>query len=592
MNIGLTLQKVPRLWPSSFSLKWVVVCGVSGLLATGCVAQQADLARIQKDLELQIAKIKDEKKALGLQVDETKAQLIKMNEEAQKTRGNLASINQKATLLQEKDVASLYGKFEETEKSIQDLKKDYTNQTNALKSDVQSIQSTIHAQGEDLQTGKTHNTTLAQQVDENNHVLTSNMGEFQNSLSQFKETLTSLGTTIEQVQTDLSGQRQDLETVQSRTEKLSGSMLQVQGGLEKSGELFSARLDEQSRQVTQLQNEVTILQDKLAADTQALRTYLEQDVNAAMAGLVADINTHQGPMLVKIDSLQKDMEALGTHVQADASHVQDLSQSVVKLREAQEVMGSLLGKRGDEIIQQAGRLSERMNTVESHQTVLTEQLQSNTKKTSAHLTEVNASLNSITQALDQARQSLSSRLAKQEETGQALNQSLQQLQQLKRDVQDQKQQVQIVNQLTDQLNQTVDRIGSRLNDLETHESGLVGKIDSDTQMTNTHLKEVNSGIQSVAQALENVSSKLNARIENQEQRLNRAMTAFQQVQGTADTSQTNLTHLNQLTETVNKLRDVINTIGTKLGERVDQHEDRLGQLAQRVNRFQSLKPQK
>ncbi len=555
MNIGLIWQNVSRLWPLSFPLKWVVVCGVFCLLATGCVAQQADLARIQKDLELQIAKIKEEKRALGIQVDETKAQLIKMNEEAQKTRGNLASINQKATLLQEKDVASLYGKFEETEKSLQDLKKDYTNQTDSLKSDVQSIQSTIQAQGEDLQTVKTHNTTLAQQVDENNQVLTTNMGEFQHSLSQYKDTLTSLGTTIGQVQTDLSGQRQDLGTVQSRTEKLSGSMLQVQGGVEKSGELFSARLDEQSRQVTQLQNQITIL-------------------------------------LAQIDSLKKDMEALGTHVQADASHVQDLSQSVLKLREAQEVMGSLLGKRGDEIIQQSGRLSERMITVESHQTALTEQLQSNTQKTSAHLAEVNTSLNSITQALDQARQSLSSRLAKQEETGKALNQSVQQFQQLKRDVQDQKQQVQTVNQLTDQLNQTVDHIGSRLKELETHQSGLVGKIDSDTQMTNTHLQDVNSGIQSVAQALENVSSKLNARIENQEQRLNRAMTAFQQVQGTADTSQNNLTHLNQLTETVNKLRDVINTIGTKLGERVDQHEDRLGQLAQRVNHLQSPKPQK
>jgi chromosome segregation ATPase len=592
VNIGLTLQNVSRLWPSSFSLKWVVVCGVSSLLATGCVAQQADLARIQKDLELQIAKIKEEKKTLGLQVDETKILLEKMKEEAQKTRGNLASINQKATLLEERDLAGLNGRLEKTEKEIQDLRKDYKNQTDALKSDVQSIQSTIQTHTEDLQTGKTHNTTLAQQVDENNQVLTTNMGEFQKSLSQFKETLTSLGTTIGEVQADLSGQRQDLETVQSRTEKLSGSMLQVQGGLEKSGELFGARLDEQSRQVTHLQNEVTILQDKLAADTQALRTYLEQDVNAAMAGLVADINTHQGPMLAQIDSLQKDMEALGTHVQADASHVQDLSQSVLKLREAQEVMGSLLGKRGDEMIQQSGRLSERMNTVESHQIVLTEQLQSNTKKTSVHLTEVNASLNSISQALDQAKQSLSSRLAKQEETGQALNQSVQQFQQLKRDVQDQKQQVQTVNQLTDQLNQMVDGIGSRLKDLETHQSGLVGKIDSDTQMTNTHLQEVNSGIQSVAQALENVSSKLNARIENQEQRLNRAMTAFQQVQGTADTSQTNLTHLNQLTETVNKLRDVINTIGTKVGERVDQHEDRLGQLAQRVNRFQSPKTQK
>jgi len=592
VKAGLSIQYYSKLWSSPSSLKWVVVCGVCSLLATGCVAQQADLARIQKDLELQITKIKDEKKALGLQVDETKAQLIKMNEEAQKTRGNLASINQKATLLQEKDVASLYGKLEEVEKNIQDLKKDFSNQTGILKSDVQSIQATIQTHGENLETAKTHNTTLAQQVDENNHVLTTNMGEFQNSLSQFKDTLTSLGTTIGQVQTDLSGQRQDLGTVQSRTEKLSGSMLQVQGGIEKSGELFSARLEEQSRQVTQLQNRVTTLQDKLTADTQALRAYLEQDVKAAMARLVTDIDTRQGPMLAQIDSLQKDMETLGTHVQADASHVQDLSQSVLKLREAQEVMGSLLGKRGDEIIQQAGRLSERMNTVESHQTALTEQLQSNTQKTSAHLAEVNASLNSVSQAFDKTSQSLSSRLAKQEETGQTLNQTVQQIQQLKRDVQDQKQQAQAVSQIADQLNQTVDRIGSRLKDLETHRSGLVAKLDSDTQMTNAHLQEVNSGIQSVAQALENVSSKLNARIEDQEQRLNRAMTSFQQVQGTADTSQNNLTHLNQLTETVNKLRDVINTIGTKLGERVDQHEDRLGQLAQRVNRLQSPKPQK
>ena len=260
------------------------------------------------------------------------------------------------------------------------------------------------------------------------------------------------------------------------------------------------------------------------------------------------------------------------HVQADASHVQELSQSVLKLREAQEVMGSLLGKRGDEIIQQAGRISERINTVETHQTALTEQLQSNTQKTSTHLAEVNASLNSISQALDQTSQSLSSRLAKQEEAGRTLNQTLQQLQQFKQDTQDQAQQVQAANQLTDQLNQTVEHIRSRLQDLETHQSGLVGKLDADTQMTNAHLKEVNGGIQSVAQALENVSSKLNARIEDQEQRLNRAMTSFQRVQGTADTSQTNLTHLNQLPETVNKLRDVsLIPLGRQLGERVDQH---------------------
>jgi chromosome segregation ATPase len=453
--------------------------------------------------------------------------------------------------------------------------------------------------GEELQTGSTQDTThtqkvdaLAQQVDENNQTLTANMTEFQTSLSQFKETLTSLGTTIGQVQNDLTAQGQELGTVQIRTEELSGSMLQVQETIEKSGTLFSTRFEEQSAQIAELQNQVTTLQDKLNADTQALRAYLEQDVKTAMGQLVNDIDKHQEPVLARIDSLQKDMETLGTHVQADAAHVQDLSQSVLKLREAQEVMGSLLGKRGDEIIQQAGRLSERMNTVESHQTALTEQLQSNTQKTSAHLAEVNASLNSVSQSLDQTGQSLSSRLAKQEEAVQTLEQTLQQFQQLNQDTQSQIQQMQSASQRTDQLHQTVEQIKSRLHDLEIHQSGLVGKLDSDAQVTNTHLQEVNNGIQSVAQALENVSSKLNTRIDAQEQRLNRAMTSFQKVQGTADTSQTNLAHLNQLTETVNKLRDVVNTIGTKLGERVDQHEDRLGQLAQRVNRLQIPQKQK
>jgi chromosome segregation ATPase len=589
VKTGSSLRYCSRIGPLSSSLKLVLAYGICSWLATGCVAQQADLARIQQDLERQIVKIKEEKKALGLQVDETKAQLIKMSEDAQKTRGNLASINQKANLLEERDLARLNGKLEETEKSIIDLQKDLTNQTGALNTVIQS-------HGEELQTGKTQHTALnqkvdalAQQVDETNQALTGNMTEFQSSLAQFKETLASLGTTIGQVQTDLTSQRQELGALQDRTEELSGSIIQVEGALEKSGTFVSTRLEEQSGHVAQLQEQVTNLEDKLNADTQALRAYLEQDVKTAMTQLVNDIDKKQEPVLARIDSLQKDIEILGTHVQADANHVQDLSQSVVKLREAQDVMGSLLGKRGDEIIQQAGRLSERMNMVESHQTALTEQLQSNTQKTSTHLTEVNSSLNALSQSLDQTSQSLSSRLAKQEETVQTINQTLQQFQQLKQDTQHQIQQMQSAGQLTDQLNQTVEQIRSRLHDLEIHQSGLVGKLDSDAQVTNTHLQEVNNGIESVARALENVSSKLNTRIDNQEQRLNRAMTSFQKVQGTADTSQANLTHLNRLTETVNQLRDVVNTIGTKLGERVDQHEDRLGQLAQRVNRLQSPK---
>jgi chromosome segregation ATPase len=397
----------------------------------------------------------------------------------------------------------------------------------------------VQAQGEQQQLTQTQATTLVQQVDENNQALTKKMTEFQTAFGQFKETLGSLGTDVSQTQTAIGTIKTDLTT-----------------------------------------------QD------QALRTFLEQDVKTAMDQLVADMDARQRPVLERIDALQSDMEALGTHVQADARQVQELSHSVVQLREAQAVMGNLLGKRGDETIQQAGRLSEQMKIVESHQATLTQQLQSNTKKTSTHLTEVNASLTSISQNLDQTTQSLSQRLTQQEKTVATLNQAIQEFQQLRGETQGQIQQMQTASQITEQLRQNVEQINTRLRDMEIHQSEFVGKLDSDAQTTTTHLKEVNSGIQSVAQALENVSAKLNTRITNQEQQLNRAITSFQSVQGSAGAAQANIQHLNDLTETVNQLRGVFNTIGTKLGERVDSHEDRLGQLAQRVNRLQGTKAKK
>ncbi len=583
-----------------------------GLLGTGCVAQQADLARIQKDLELQIRKIKEEKRQLAVQVDETKTQLATMREEAEgditKIRSSLASINQKATLLQEKDLTSLYGKLEEAENNINNLNKDFTFQIDNLKSDVKSLQTSRLTHQDELQKANTQTTALAQKVDENNQALTANMTEFQGSLSQFKDTLASLGTHIGQVQTDLTGfgttlgqvqanlvtQQQELGTAQTHSEEMSQSIQQGQEAMDTFVTLFGTRLDEQSSQTAHLQQQITTLQDKLntdikalretlKTDTQALRAYLEHDVKSGLTQVVTDINNRQRPLEERMNALQTDLETLGTHVQADATQMQNLSQSVVKLREAQDVMGSLLGKRGDEIIQQAGQLIERMNTVEEHQTALTQQIQSNTQKTSTHLTEVNASLTSISQVLDQTSQALSGRLTQQEEAVKKLNQAIQQFQQLKDEAQSQIQQMQAVGQVTNKLRQTVEQMNGKIQDLEIHQSGLVGKLDSDAQTTNSHLQEVNKGITSIAQALESVSAKLNTRIDDHEQRLNRAVTSFQTVQGTAEVAQVNLRHLNELTETLNQLREVVNTIGTKLSERVDQHEDRLGQLAHRVN---------
>jgi len=364
--------------------KWMLIGCLSGVLGTGCVAQKADLARVQKDLDQQMTKIRTEKKELEEELAAARAEIAESRDlisaqkaDMSKMRSDLAPMNQQIKLMREEDLTSVYGQFEMTEKNISDLRKDLTSQVDKLNTDIQALQkadqalqTTDQAHEEQQQVTQTQATTIAQQVDEKNQALTKKMTEFQTALGQFKETLGSLGTDVSQnqtnigtIQTDLTTQGQTLSAVQTQANNLGLSLDQVKETLEKSGTALGTQVELQSDQLTQLQQQMTGLQNKLNTDTQALRTFLEQDVKAAMDQLVVDMDVRQRPVLERIDALQSDMEALGTHVQADATRVQELSQSVVKLREAQAVMGTLLGKRGDETLQQAGRLSELLRRI-------------------------------------------------------------------------------------------------------------------------------------------------------------------------------------------------------------------------------------
>ncbi len=653
-----------RLNPMRSLTRYVVGPVLTSTLLAGCVAQQADLARIQKDLELQISKIKEEKKALGAEVDEARAAITESQNlisaqkaDMMKMRSDLAPLNQQIKLLREQDLTSLYGKYEVAEKKISDLQKDLQTSKQNLRADLDSVQSTVQTQGEELNTVKAQTTTLIQQVDETNVANAEQMTKFQGAFGEFKTALADLGQQVNQeaqrasaaenkvstemdqlvrnLRADLNKHQEELTSLQTHSTETSQTIVQLREASEGSGTLLGTQLDEQAKEIEGLKQQIAAQQEKLTADTAALRTYLENDVQtgltqvtktidkkqqetldriqtleqenrttleqvtqranqqqAAIAKLSTTIDQHQQTALEQTEMIQKDIETLGTHVQADAAHMQELSQSVVKLREAQDVMGSLLGKRGDEIIQQAGRLSERMNTVEAHQSELTQQLQANTDTTSKHLAEVTANLTSVTQALEQTGQTLTERMTAQENTLKRLNKEMAEFQRLKKETEGQMQQMQSASELTTQLRQSLEQMSSRIQELEIHQSGLVGKLDSDAQTTTTHLEEVNRSITSVAQALEKASAKLNTRINDQEKRLNNALTNFEGVEGTADASERNLNHLNQLTETVNQLRSVVNTIGTKLGERVDEHEGRLGQLATRVNKLQGSRPKK
>jgi chromosome segregation ATPase len=211
------------------------------------------------------------------------------------------------------------------------------------------------------------------------------------------------------------------------------------------------------------------------------------------------------------DTLQGDLGGLETQLATQSNELHELRQTALQLKEHQDVMGSLLGQRGDDLIKQAGRLDERMKLLESHQTSLDQTMETNRQNTARHLDELTASLTSINQALQKTTGDFATELTTQEQA---------------------------------------------LNDF--------------TQL----------------------NTQLNNRIDKQEQHLNKAITSSQSVDGLKKTTRDNRSHLNQLTETVNKLREVLTTIGKKFGERVDQHEARIAELAKRINQLQAKKVKK
>ena len=512
---------------------------LSCFLVSGCIAQKADLVRIQKDLESRITKLDQEKKALEDQLTETNERIAEEKKLQTELRAEMkdmfrarAEIRQELKAVREADLTTMSGQIEEINFRMDKLQQDLNTQSNQITDN------------------KAQTTALIQQVDEDGQSISGKMAEFQIALSAFKDSMTDLGnklvketerastaeaeldgalsqdtegmrTSLGDLQSDVALLQQDLQTHQQQAverldqqfqinatnlQEVSQSVAEMRQALEKSGTLLGGRVDEHADQVVLLQTQlggldsrVTTLTEQLNADSQASKDYLE-----------------------RVSTLQANFQGLENQLQSESAQVQQLNQTVLQLREALDVMGSLLGKRGDELVQQSGQLTERLNQIESYQ-----------QSTSTHLSEVNASISSVAQALENTSENLATRVTQQEQLLADTTSKLQELQGLKEELEASKLQFQSTIQSANGVQESLQQVTSRIQELETHQSGLVGKLDAD--------------------------------------------------------SQANITHINQLTETVNKLRDVVNTIGTKLGTRVDKHEERLAELGKRVNSLQGKK---
>jgi len=120
------------------------------------------------------------------------------------------------------------------------------------------------------------------------------------------------------------------------------------------------------------------------------------------------------------------------------------------------------------------------------------------------------------------------------------------------------------------------------------------QLETNVQALSSHLNEITTSVQSVVTTLDQVNTSLSSRLDDQVARLAEQERRLTETANNSVSSQrlnqelfANVQQLNQLTTALGQLKGVVNTIGVKLGKKVDEHEGQLAGLAQQVRQLQS-----
>ena len=260
------------------------------LVLSSCVAQQAELVELERRLE---EKINSEKTTLGKTIDqdkeETNRTLAKQKTEMNtQLRNARARFNHDLKSLREEISAELHNglekeayRIQQMEHKVEDVRKEVANL--GQRNNERATQITeLHARVDDLAT------KVEQALEKQSQFMGTAMAEFGDSLNGFKKALKGLD------------KRLDERVLQER-DRAKQAETQLKEDFEGKQAAFTKKLD---------------------ADTQALRTYLEQDVRASLTSIVKAVEKETNRSVQKVAQLETLFQGLEKKIGSDVAGLQ------------------------------------------------------------------------------------------------------------------------------------------------------------------------------------------------------------------------------------------------------------------------------
>ncbi|MDT7043650.1 hypothetical protein [Candidatus Nitronereus thalassa] len=545
-RLALFLRRLPKM----------ILIGVLLVSLPSCVAQQADLVRFQQEFETKIAKLDQEKKALAStlaqanqSIKESQAVLAQQKSEVSELVKARAQINSDLRSLREENLPKLSGELESESHRLQRLEKKVDDLVQLEKNLRAELEKSNKARAAEIVTLRDN---VQKEFDRQGKTMSEQMAGFRTSLVEFKEALAGIDTRL---------------------------------------------VAEQARATaaeTKMKNEVeaqqTALQEKLDSDTQTLKQYLETDVKTSIGSVAKTLKEVNADLGKQVDAQAAELKAqsallsnLNTKVGTELAALKEqnegakqnlasLTQSMTQFRNGLDAVSAQLGSKVDEHGQTLEQSGSRLKQIE-------EQYASLSKKFDAETQGLKADLK-------QAR----TQVVSQDKHIQDLNQSVVSM----REVLDSM--AGMLGKRSDEQLQQMGKLAAQLEQVQKAKSQNASQQDANLQALSSHVNEVTASVQSVVTALDHLKSSLSSRLDaqaaqlaEQERRITETANNSSSLQGVNQELQANVEHLNQLTSSLAQLKEVVNTIGTKLGKKVDEHENQIAGLSQRVQQLQSSK---
>lgn len=598
----LTSMSSTRITGHNLKMGLCLTCLVFSL--TSC-AQQSDLVKVEKDLGGKITKLDKEKKALAQVLKEAKQEMAEaleqqkseLNQELVTAQGQLnetivkarAQLNSNLRNLREESLPKAKG---DLETQIHQVRRNFENAVKQQGRRISGQISALQKQREERETelsGKIDavGARLEQALKQQGQTVKDQFAAFQKSLGEFKNALNDVRKQFDQ-----------------EAKRARNSETQVRQDFDRHMQVFRAKLD---------------------ADTKSLKKYLETEVKMTIESINVALNESNRNLKTDIDAQTARLSELNVKLGAeltelrqtdavDAKNLEEVTRSLAQLRDVLGTTGTQLGTKLDRQGKGLEQTAKQIEQLQGQYAALAKKMDADLKGLHGYLDkDVRPSLESIAKAFDQEKNrvsqefiKVSSGLERVEQTNVSnVTQAQKQLEGQAKHVQELSQAVagmrevldSMANMLGNRTDQHMNQLGqltARLAQMEKDQAAEAAKQATNTQAVSTHLNEVTASVQSVGQSFEQfknlMSTKLKDqanRIESQARQLSKSKGASSAVSNLQQGLKANVTQLNELTKSVAQLKEVVRSMGEKLGSKVDAHESQLIEMEQALKKFKS-----